>query len=512
MSASSADPTPASQLGAADRESLRPPMAIPPPPPGRAAVAADRRLTVLEPSGRPAWAAVEMFAALSEQAVSGLRDALEPVEFEAGSVIIEQGTPGEEMFILERGTVLVSVRSAMQDTHFERTLHAPAVFGEMALVMSQPRVATVTAEGSCRCLRLSRSVLEQLMKRIPQIGEFLTRAVGERLMEASTIQHVGKYRVIGKLGAGAAATVFEAEHPGLQRTVALKMLTHSLVYNEKFAQQFQKEAQLIASLNHEHIVRVFDTERSHGTHFIVMEKLNGLTLDDIIQQGHRLNWGTVRRVLREIASALAYSHQRGLLHRDVKPSNVFLTAEERKVKLLDFGIAIEPDASAAKSGEQLYGTPYYMSPEQALGQRLDGRSDLYSLGILAYELITGQVPFEADTVYELMMKHLNEVTPDPRLLVPDLPGDLAEFVLRATAKRAQDRFESCGAAVTFLKLANELPMVRHIELTTLAISYHPSRRQLVQAALDALHQLLDGHEGVAILHAHQHSLKPDAEA
>ncbi len=512
MSASSGDPKPGMAPPASDPHARNPGVAIPPLPVGRGKLRDERRLTVLEPSGRPAWAAVEMFSALNDHAVANLRDALEPVEFDGGEVIVEQGQPGEEMFILERGSVLVSVRSAMQDTHFERILTAPAVFGEMALVMSQPRVATVIADGSCRCLRLSRTVLESLMKRIPQIGEFLTRAVGERLMEASTINHVGKYRVIGKLGAGAAATVFEAEHPGLQRTVALKMLTHALVYHEKFAQQFQKEAQLIASLNHEHIVRVFDTERSHGTHFIVMEKLSGLTLDDIIQQGHRLNWGTVRRVLREIASALAYSHQRGLLHRDVKPSNVFLTAEERKVKLLDFGIAIEPDASEAKHGEQLFGTPYYMSPEQALGQQLDGRSDLYSLGILAYELITGQVPFEADTVYDLMMKHLNEVTPDPRLLVPDLPGDLAEFVLRATAKRAKDRFDNCADAVTFLKLANELPMVRHIELTTLAISYHPSRRFLVQSALDALHQLLDGHEGVAILHAHQHSLKPDAEA
>lgn len=511
MSAASADPVPAVAPSPDDLGSSPSRLPIPPPPPGRANLALDPRRTVLEPSGRPAWAAVEMFSALNQQSVGNLRDALEPVEFEDGEVILQQDTPGEDMYILERGAVLVSVRSAMQDTHFERTLKAPAVFGEMALVMSQPRVATVTADGPCRCLRLSRPVLEALMKRVPQIGEFLTRAVGERLLEASGIHHVGKYRVIGKLGAGAAATVFEAEHPGLQRTVALKMLTHSLVYHEKFAQQFQKEAQLIASLNHEHIVRVFDTERSHGTHFIVMEKLNGLTLDEIIQQDHRLNWGTVRRVLREIASALAYSHQRGLLHRDVKPSNVFLTSEDRKVKLLDFGIAIEPDESAAKSGDQLYGTPYYMSPEQALGQQLDGRSDLYSLGILAYELITGQVPFEADTVYDLMMKHLNELTPDPRLLVPDLPADLAEFVLRATAKRAKDRFESCGHAVTFLKLANELPMVRHIELTTLAISYHPSRRFLVQAALDGLHALLDGQEGVAILHAHQHSLKPDAE-
>jgi serine/threonine protein kinase len=479
-------------------------------PPATSAIPPDLPL-LPEAAFRPAWAQLEMFAELTDSAIANLQCVLHPLTFAAGAQIIEQGSEGQDMFILEAGAVRVSMLGSLHDTHFERVLEAPAVFGEMALVTNQPRVAAVHAEGPCHCLRLSRDEMTSLMQRVPQVGEFLTKAVGERLMESSTIQHVGKYRVLGKLGAGAAATVFEAVHPGLQRSVALKMLTHSLVYNDKFTEQFQQEAKLIASLNHDHIVRVFDTERAYGTHFIVMEKLTGLTLDDLIQQGHRLNWGTVRRVLREIGSALAYSHQRGLLHRDVKPSNVFLTDEDRRVKLLDFGIAVNSASSEAKAGEQLFGTPYYMSPEQILGQQLDGRSDMYSLGILAYELITGQVPFDAGTIHELMMLHLNEKTPDPRLLVADVPADLAEFVLRTTEKRAKDRFATCDEAVTFLKLATELPMVRHIELTTLAISYHPSRRAMVQEALAALNDRLIGVEGVAILHAHQHSLKPEVE-
>lgn len=461
---------------------------------------------------RPAWANQEMFRGLTDSAIANLQRVLHPLSYAGGAQILAQGAEGQDMYILEAGAVRVTMLGALHDTHFERVLEAPAVFGEMALVTNQPRVATVHAEGACRCLRLSRDEMIDLMQRVPQVGEFLTRAVGERLMEASTIQHVGKYRVLGKLGAGAAATVFEAVHPGLQRSVALKMLSHSLVYNPKFTEQFQQEAKLIASLNHDHIVRVFDTEKAYGTHFIVMEKLTGVTLDDVIQQGHRLNWGTVRRVLREIGSALAYSHQRGLLHRDVKPSNVYLTQEDRRVKLLDFGIAVNSASSEAKAGEQLFGTPYYMSPEQILGQQLDGRSDMYSLGILAYELITGQVPFDGPTIHDLMMKHLNEKTPDPRLLVADVPADLAEFVLKATEKRAKDRFASCDEAVTFLKLATELPMVRHIELTTLAISYHPSRRALVQEALAALNERIGGVDGVAILHAHQHSLRPETES
>jgi serine/threonine-protein kinase len=384
-------------------------------------------------------------------------------------------------------------------------LTAPALFGEMALITQAPRTATVIAEDEVRVLKLTREGFDELVRRHPQVGDFLTRAVGERLLESGSIQRVGKYSVVGRLGAGAVATVFEAINEELGRPVALKMLSHALIYHHGFRDQFQKEAQLIASLDHDHIVRVYDTEREWGTHFIVMEKLDGVTLDDLIQTGTKLAWGAVRRILRETATALAYSHSRGLLHRDIKPSNVFLTSEDRRVKLLDFGIAISPEASEARKGDQLFGTPYYMSPEQILGQRLDGRSDLYSLGIMAYELIAHEVPFDAETIEDLWRKHLYAPTPDLRTIVADVPEDLVEFVWRATAKRASERFASCQEAVQFLKTAAELPTVRGIELTTLAVSYHPSRRHIVQAALEQLYQQLHGIEGIAMLSAQQNS-------
>ena len=479
---------------------------VPPPPSGAAPLASRSfRLTAIDLNNRPAWANLEMFRSMTLPAVIQLRAVMEPVEYESSQVIIRQNEEGDEMFLLDAGSVRVSVRGHLHDTHFERVLAAPAVFGEFALVMSTPRSATVTAEAGVRCLRLSRTVFNELIKRFPTVADFLTKAVGERLLESGSIQHVGKYRVVGRLGAGAVATVFEAIHPGLQRSVALKMLSHALASNGTFLEQFQREAQMIANFNHDHIVRVFDTEKAYGTQFIVMEKLTGVTLDEIIQHGHHLSWGTVRRILREVGNALTYSHGAGLLHRDVKPSNVFLTEEDRRVKLLDFGIAVSQDSSAAKAGEQLFGTPYYMSPEQILGQKLDGRSDLYSLGVLAYELLTREVPFDADNIDQLLAKHLNEPTPDPRDVAPEVPADLCEFVQIATAKRAKDRFASCAKAVEFLRLATELPVVKSIELTTLAISYHPSRRAKVQQAIDNMRNELEGLDGVALLHAHQTS-------
>ncbi len=468
----------------------------------RTATSQHLRETRVDDKGRPKWADLEVFRSMNAIAIDELRAVMEPVRFQEGESIVRQGENADAMYLLDQGTVRVDV--AKSDTHFERMLAAPALFGEMALITATPRNATVTAESEVRCLRVSRAAFDELVQKNPHIAAFLTRAVGDRLLESQSIQHVGKYQVVGRLGAGAVATVFEALHPGLGRNVALKMLSHALVYHPKFARQFQEEAKLVAKLDHENIVRVYDTEKAYGTHFIVMEKLSGLTLDDVIRNKTQLNWGTVRRILREIASALAYSHAQGLLHRDIKPSNVFLTADDRRVKLLDFGIAVSAEASA-HGGNTLMGTPYYMSPEQILGNKLDGRSDLYSLGVLAYELVTHDVPFDAETIEELLDLHLAAPTPDPRAKVADLPDDLREFILRAMEKRPQDRFPDCAEAVAFLQLAADLPVVHRIELSTVAISYHPSRRQMVADALADLEKRLQFQAGVTLLHAHQTS-------
>jgi serine/threonine-protein kinase len=176
------------------------------------------------------------------------------------------------------------------------------------------------------------------------------------------------------------------------------------------------------------------------------------------------------------------------------------------VKLLDFGIAAA--AGSANASGHLLGTPYYMSPEQILGRTMDGRSDLYSLGILAYELATHEVPFDAETIDELLAKHVAEETPDPKWKVPDVPDDLREFILKSTAKRPEDRYATCAEAERFLKLATELPVVHRIELSTLAISYHPSRRAMVEQALAELTAKLGEMPGIALLHALQQSREP----
>ena len=226
------------------------------------------------PANLPEWARLEILQGMSADAIEELRQAMEVVEFAPGDAILHEGDDGDDMYILDKGTVRVQVRGTSKAATFERVLESPALFGEMALITHAPRTASVLAEEPARCLRMSSETFQAVAARTPGVAAFLTRIVGERLLEAKTIHHVGKYKVIGRLGAGAVATVFEAMHPELQRTVALKMLSHALVHHPGFADQFKDEAKLIAKLyqlsrwqllHHptELIVREFVESRKH---------------------------------------------------------------------------------------------------------------------------------------------------------------------------------------------------------------------------------------------------------
>jgi len=450
------------------------------------------------------WTTLPLFSGLSDDATDKFRAAMERVAYQAGDKVLVQGEPGEDMFVLESGTMRIIVRNDKDVVVFERTISAPALFGEMALITREPRTATVVAEEPLQCLKIGKTTVQELFSRHPNTAVFLTRLVGERLMESKGIRKVGKYEVIGRLGSGGVATVFEARHPTLGTPVALKMLSHSLVFDEAFAEHFQHEARLVAQLSHDHIVRVLDTEQAYGTQFIVMEKLTGDLLEALIDSGQPLDWRNVRRILREICDALAYSHAQGLIHRDIKPANVFLLTDGR-AKLLDFGIATNPGGGGA-SGGKVMGTPYYMSPEQILGQPLDGRADLYSLGIMAYEMCCRELPFDGDTLQQLFARHINMSTPDPRRIVADLPDDLCEFIRRATAKDPDDRFTSCGEASRFLRAAAEVPVLDRFAMSSLAVTYHASRRELVERVVAEAVRQLDGQTGVVVFAAHRAAL------
>lgn len=457
--------------------------------------------TGVNPTGPP-WLQLPLFASMSQRAAEHLRAAMQPVHYVAGDVLMRQGEAGDHMLVLEQGCVRVEIRDEAGVVAFERELEPPALIGEMALVTAEPRTATVTAVTAVNGLRMDKPALEELCVKYPKVAVFLTRLVGDRLLETRGIRKVGKYQVVGRLGSGGVATVFEALHPALGRSVALKMLSHSLVFDPSFAKHFAREGRLVAQLEHDNIVRVLDSEQAYGTHFIVMEKLTGDLFEDIIKRGERLEWGQIRRVLIDLLRALQYSHEQGLVHRDVKPSNVFMTGDKR-VKLLDFGIAIEVAASADGDDGKIIGTPYYMAPEQISGQQLDARCDVYALGILTYELCTLHLPYTGATAEEVLQGHLTGTVPDPRLLEPATPEDIAEFVQVATARNPSDRYTSCREAAEYLMRFVEVDFPDPYELSTLTTSYLPNRRaqvhQILKEASDRLRRL----RGVTVFSASQ---------
>jgi serine/threonine protein kinase len=261
---------------------------------------------------------------------------------------------------------------------------------------------------------------------------------------------IGNYEVLESIGRGGMAEVYRGRHKRLARTVAIKVLPASLATEADFRERFEREARAIAALKHPNIVQVFDYGEFEGMHYMVMEYIAGKDLACHLRDILRLSLAETVQMMEGVASALDYAHSQGLVHRDVKPSNVLLelldapaeAGQERwRAVLTDFGIAkiVAGGGKSTKSG--LMGTLDYMAPEQVrASQQIDGRADLYALGVVVYEMLTGRVPFDEGSPGQVMLAHLQKPAPDPRTFAPDLPDGAALALLRAMAKNPDDRF------------------------------------------------------------------------
>ncbi len=265
-------------------------------------------------------------------------------------------------------------------------------------------------------------------------------------------QQIGPYQILNQIGQGGMATVYRAYHSAMDRYVAIKLLPRKLAESPEFTGRFRQEARTIARLEHSHILPVHDYGESEGYTYLVMRYLEAGTLKDRLQQ-ESLALREVDRLFTQLADALDYAHAQGVIHRDLKPSNVLLDARNN-VFLTDFGIAklLQGNANFTNTGAMI-GTPAYMSPEQAQGLPVDQRSDIYSLGIILYEMVTGQVPFEADTPLAVILKHLNEPLPLPSSVKPGLPASLEKVLLKVLAKDPAERYPTTAAFVDGWKAA-----------------------------------------------------------
>jgi serine/threonine protein kinase len=258
---------------------------------------------------------------------------------------------------------------------------------------------------------------------------------------------LGKYQVGERLGRGGMAEVYKAFHPILERHVAIKVLHSFLSDGENFLARFQREAKAIAALDHPNIVQIYDIDTEDEHYYMVMELVEGSTLKNrLAQSSAPLPLWEIVLIFRKVALALDYAHQQGMLHRDIKPANILLGKDDR-VALADFGIArILSDTQFTMTGV-LIGTPAYMSPEQGKGKRASPTSDIYSLGILLYEMLTGKVPFDADTPLEVIRQHINSPLPSPRTVREDIPEALEKVIVKATEKNPSHRFQTASEMV-----------------------------------------------------------------
>ena len=277
-------------------------------------------------------------------------------------------------------------------------------------------------------------------------------------------QYIGKlldnrYELLELIGSGGMAKVYKARCHRLNRLVAVKILREDMAQDAEFRRRFHDESQAVAMLSHPNIMAVYDVSRSSELEYIVMELLDGITLKQYMQRkGNKLNWREALHFTTQIVKALGHAHSRGIIHRDIKPHNV-MVLRDGSVKVADFGIARVLSASHSTLTQEALGSVHYISPEQARGSNIDARSDLYSAGVVLYEMITGRLPFEGDTPVSVAIQHINSIPLSPRELDPELPEALEKITMKAMAPNPDNRYRSADDMLSDLEEFRKNPNI-----------------------------------------------------
>jgi serine/threonine protein kinase len=402
-------------------------------------------------------AGIKIFKGLETEVLEDISLHLQKASFALGETLISRGEVGDRLYIILDGKIEVRVPDKNSDNFYFVHLERGEVVGEISLLTNKTYTADVSAISDTLALYLDRKNFYSLINRYRSFAKVMSHLMSERMANNGGINQVGFYRLQEKLGEGNMAFVFEAYDPRLERHVALKMLKYGLSHNKEFITRFEREAKTIARLNHPNIVNVYETIREYSTSFMVMEKLHGQDLSEMIQQNGTLGFDKVRAILTQVADALRYAHSaggNGIVHRDIKPSNIFIE-KDGHVKLTDFGIA----GPALEENKQIVGTPHYLAPEMIRAEPIDGRADIYAMGIMAYHMLAGSPPYSATSLPELLERHLNAPIPDIRDYRPDIDDDLERFIKSAMEKDRDKRISDWNQIRTLLR-----PGSRHNQL------------------------------------------------
>jgi eukaryotic-like serine/threonine-protein kinase len=418
----------------------------------------------------------DLFKAAPEEAQNRLLACMAPLTVRAGERFIHQGEEADCLYLIQQGSCVVTLE---KDGVTSIVAHRKAgdLVGEMAILTGENRTAHVEAETGMALWRMSRVEFDELSRAYPSVRRFVTELVTKRISDSKFAPHrtIGKYVITDTIDEGGLGILYKGVHESLSFPVAIKMLKHAMAMDTGFTREFENEAHVIARLNHPNIVRVYDIEHLYRTIFIVMEYLSGQSLKDIVERKRRLPFRRAINLLIQVCKGLEYAHEQGIVHRDIKPDNIFVSGGDQ-VKIVDFGLALPVGTG---EGMDLVGTPYYMAPEQIYCEPVDERTDVYSLGIMAFEISTGLRPFAGLDVGEILIAHQEKPLPDPRSLKPDLPAAFNDFIQKATQKDPFKRHQTMGQVVADLKLLaeNYIPSQAaegdsRLENMVLHLSYH----------------------------------------
>jgi serine/threonine protein kinase len=335
---------------------------------------------------------------------------------------------------------------------------------------------------------LTKSQFDEITEKDPALLNFITELVADRLdsRRPTAYRTIGKYVATDIIGHGAFSIVYKGEHKNLNMPVVIKMMRHDMALYPEFMNSFRNEAKTIAGLNHDHIVKVYDFDERYRTLFIIMEYVQGDSLKDMIRHLGALPPKLAANYLSQICSALNYAHQRGIIHRDINPSNIIVQPNDQ-LKVLDFGLACPIGTEDFSNA----GTVFYMAPEQIDGDPVDPRTDIYALGFTAYEMVTGRRPFPEDNSKSLLDLHLSCNIPDPAQIVPDLPSPLRDFILKAGRRNPAARYQTAAEAMKdlqpLLKEFGQAQMDLHMQKKKMAglfLIYKDEHQQALNELID----------------------------
>lgn len=383
---------------------------------------------------------------ISEDEISPIFDKMTYRYVRAGERFVTQGEIEDTAFIIKSGSCLVIVEK-------EGVLYPVDHYGQgdivggTGILTGEPRRAHVEAETDMELWVLKRADFEDITRKDPEILDFLTEIVADRFdsRRPTAYRNIGKYITTDIIGRGGFSIVYEGIHKNLNLPVAIKMMRHHMAMDADFLEGFWNEAKLIARLNHENIVKVYDIEERYRTLFIIMEYIVGDSLEKMLQRLKTIPPLLAADFLEQICYALSYAHKQNIIHRDINPTNIIVQRNDR-LKILDFGLACPIGTEDFSNA----GTAFYMSPEQIQGDPVDPRTDIYAMGLLAYEMVTGQKAFGNHDPKALLRDDFNWLVPDPAHMIPNLPEELSFFIKKATHPDPEKRYQNAGEAMEIL--------------------------------------------------------------